>query len=106
MDDSESLTCRSDTDESFTPCVLWSIAVPLQPIWSEHVVPSTTAQNYLTHRVNGCEGTPWSEEPGGKELHGALGGEDDPELRESTVSCTSSTCSTYFSTSTTSVVLC
>ena len=31
--------------------------------------------------VNGCQGTPWSEELDGKELHEALGGERDLELR-------------------------
>ena len=41
--------------------------------------------------VNGCQGTPWSEELDGKELHGALGGECDLELRGSTVSWISST---------------
>ena len=41
--------------------------------------------------VNGCQGTPWSEELDGKELHGALDGKCDLELRESAVSWTSST---------------
>ena len=41
--------------------------------------------------VDGCQRTPWSEELDGKELHGALGGECDLELRGSTVSCTPST---------------
>ena len=39
--------------------------------------------------MNRCQGTPWSEELDGKELHGAAGDGLDP--RESTVSCTSST---------------
>ena len=41
--------------------------------------------------VNECQGTPCSEELDGKELHGALGGEYDLELRGSNVSWTSST---------------
>ena len=39
--------------------------------------------------INGCQGTPWSEELDGKELHGAAGGDLEP--RESAVFCTSST---------------
>ena len=41
--------------------------------------------------VIGCQGTPWSEELHGKELHGALGGECNLEPRGSAVSCTLST---------------
>ena len=37
--------------------------------------------------MNGCQGTPWSEEHDGKELHGALGGDGDLEPRESAVFC-------------------
>ena len=44
-----------------------------------------------TRGVSGCQRTPWSEELDGKELHGALDGECDPELRESAVSSISST---------------
>ena len=33
--------------------------------------------------INGCQGTPWSEELDGKELHGALGGECGLEPRGS-----------------------
>ena len=33
--------------------------------------------------INGCQGTPWSEELDDKELHGALGGEYDLEQRGS-----------------------
>ena len=36
-------------------------------------------------RVNGCQRTPWSEEFDGEELHGALGGKCDLELRGSAV---------------------
>ena len=39
----ESSTCKSGTGESFTPCVLRSIAVSPQPSWSENVTPSATA---------------------------------------------------------------
>ena len=39
--------------------------------------------------VKGCQGTPWSEELDGEELHEAAGGDLEP--RESTVSCTSLT---------------
>ena len=41
--------------------------------------------------VSKCQGTPWSEELDGKELHGALRGECDLDLKGFTVSCTSST---------------
>ena len=56
-------------------------------------------------RVDGCEGTLWSEELDVKELHGALGDECDLEPRGSVVFWTSSTGSTHLSTPTTSVVL-
>ena len=36
--------------------------------------------------VDGCQGTPWSEELDGKELHGAVGGEHDKGPRESAAS--------------------
>ena len=39
--------------------------------------------------IKGCQGTPWSEELDGKELHEAAGGDLEP--RESTVSCRSLT---------------
>ena len=52
--------------------------------------------------TNGCQTMPWSEELGGKKLHGAADGDLEP--RESDVSCTSSTRSTRLS-SPTSVVL-
>ena len=39
--------------------------------------------------VSGCQGTPWSEELDGKELHRALGGESDVEPTGSASSCTS-----------------
>ena len=41
--------------------------------------------------VNEYQGTPWSEERDGKDLHGALGGECNLEPRGSVVSWTSST---------------
>ena len=53
--------------------------------------------------IDGCQGTPWSEELDGKELHGAAGGDLEP--RESAVSCTSLTRSTRLS-SLASVALC
>ena len=58
--------------------------------------------------MNGCQGTPWSEELDGKELRGALGGERDLELRGPTVSWDIVDRGlTHLSTpSTTSVVLC
>ena len=55
--------------------------------------------------MDGYQGTPWSEELDGEELHEALGGEYDLEPRRSTVSWTS-TWSAHLSISTTSVVLC
>ena len=30
--------------------------------WSEKVIPSRTARDYLRNGVNGCQGTPWNEE--------------------------------------------
>ena len=56
--------------------------------------------------MDGCRGTPWSEELDDKKLHGALGRECDLEPRGFAVSWTSSTWSTHISTSTISVVLC
>ena len=58
--------------------------------------------------VDGCQGTPWSEELHGKELHEALGGERDLELRGLAVFWNIVDLeSTHLSTpSTTSVVLC
>ena len=44
----ESSTCRSGTGESFTPCVLRSIAVFQQPSRPEKVMSSTTARGYLS----------------------------------------------------------
>ena len=39
--------------------------------------------------MNGCQGTPWSEELDGRERHGAASGDLEP--RQSAVSCTPST---------------
>ena len=83
---------QRETIESFTPYVLRSIAVSPPPGWSKNVMPSTTAPGYLSHEcermsgVNGCQGTPWSEELDPQELRGAPGGERDLELRGSAVS--------------------
>ena len=38
--------------------------------------------------MNGCQGTPWSKELDGKEIHGALGGECNLEPRGTAVSYT------------------
>ena len=102
MDDLESSTCRRGTGESFTPCVLRSIAVSPQPGCFENIKLSRTAQGHWSNGVNGCQGTPWSELDG-KELHRARDGEYDLEPRGSVVSWT---WSTHPSTSTTSVILC
>ena len=40
---------------------------------------SSTARGMKAAGMSGCQGTPWSEELDGKELHGALGGEYDQE---------------------------
>ena len=48
-DDSESSSCRRGTGESFTPCVLRTIAVSPQPGWCENVMPSTTARGNLSY---------------------------------------------------------
>ena len=101
MDDSESSACRRDAGELFTPYVLRSIAVSPQIGWFENGMPSTTARGHLSNGVNGCQGTPCSEELGVKELRGALGGECGLGPRGSAVSWTSSTWSTHPSTSTT-----
>ena len=53
------------TSESFTPYVLRSIAVSPQPGWFEELATMEAAG------INGYQGTPWSEELDGKELHGA-----------------------------------
>ena len=75
MDVSEPSPSWRGTSEVFTPYVLRSIAVPSQPGWFEELAAKEAAE------VNGCQGTPWSEEPDSKELHGALGGECDLEPR-------------------------
>ena len=48
-------------------------------------------RSMLAGKMNGCQGAPWGEELDYNELHGALGGECDLELRGPAVSCTSST---------------
>ena len=56
MVDSESLSCRRGTGESFTPYMEGSIGVSLPPGWSENAVPSAMARGYLSHegeRVSG-----------------------------------------------------
>ena len=105
MDDLESSTCRRGTGESFTSCVLRLIAVSPQPGCFDNIKLSRTAQGHRSNGVDGCQGTPWSEELDGKELQGSLDGEYDLEPRGSVVSWTSSTWSTHPSTFT-SVVLC
>ena len=91
MDDPESSSCRRGTGKSFTPYVLRPVAGSLQPGWFENIMPSTTARGHLSYGVNGCQGTAWSGELDGKELHGVLVGECDLEPRGSTVSWTSLT---------------
>ena len=49
MDDSESSSCRRGTAKSFTPYVLRTIAVSLQPGWFENVMPLTTARGNLSY---------------------------------------------------------
>ena len=56
--------------------------------------------------VNECQGTPWSEEFDGKELHGALGDECDLEPKGCAGSCALLTRSQPVFASPTSVVLC
>ena len=56
MDDSESSSCKRGTGESFTPCVLRSIAVSPQSGWFENAMPSTTERGYLSYgdeRISG-----------------------------------------------------
>ena len=84
MNDVESSSSGEGTSRSFSPYVLRSITVSLQPGWFEELVAMEAAWR------NGCQGTPWSEELDDKELHGALGAECDLEPRKFAVSCTSS----------------
>ena len=46
-------------------------------------------RGYLSNVVNGCQGTPWSEELDDKELYGVLDDVCDLEPRRSAVSRTS-----------------
>ena len=70
-------------------------------------MPSTTARGHLSNGVNGCQGTPWSEELDGKELYGALDDECDLDTRRSVVSWKIVDLeSTLLPISSTSVVLC
>ena len=78
-----------ETDKRIVYAVLRLIAVSSQSqadTWSRqvrrHVVMGAGG-------MNGCQGTPWSKELDGKEIHRVPGGDLEP--RESAVSCTSST---------------
>ena len=86
--------------KSFAPYVLRSIVVSPQSGWFEELAAVEAAG------VNGCQGTPWSEELNGKELHGALGGECDLERKGSAVSCTLSTRNQPTFQASTSMALC
>ena len=99
----ESSTYRSGTGELFTPCVLRSITVSPQPSCFENIMASTMARSRSSTGVNGCQGTPWSEELDGKELHGALDDECDLEPRGSAISQTSSKWSIHLLTYTSSL---
>ena len=65
------------TSESFTPYVLRSITASLQRGCFEEAGKVRRLAAINTAGVNGCRGTPWSEEFDGKKLHGAAGGEYD-----------------------------
>ena len=86
--------------------VLRLIAVPSEVRLIRGAVKVQRHEIMGTVGINGCQGTTWSEKLGGKELHGALGGECDLEPRRSVVSCTSSTRSLSTFQPSTSVVLC
>ena len=105
MDDPES-SYRRGTGESFKQYVWRSIAVSPQPRWFQNIMLSPMARDHLSNEVNGCQGTPWSEELDGKKLHGALRSECDQEPRGSSVSRRSSVWSTHLSTPSTGMVLC
>ena len=79
---------REGYKRSGTPNVLRSIAVSLQPGCFEEAVKVRRLAAMKAAGVNGCQGTPRSEELDVKKLHGAAGGEYDREPRESAISCT------------------
>ena len=106
MIDSESLSCRRGTGESFTSYVSRSIGFSAaRLVWKFRAVNSHEGERMSG--MNGCQGMPWSEKLDDKKLRGALGGERDLELRGSAVSWNIIDLeSTHFSTPfTTSVVL-
>ena len=54
--------------------------------WFENIMLSSTDRDYLSNRVNKCQGASWSEKFDDTELRGALGGERNLELRRWAVS--------------------
>ena len=85
----EELKYHFSMGDTSAPYVLRLIAVSPQSqvdMWSRQVRGHAVMGAW---RINRCQGTPWSEELDGKELHGAAGGDLEP--RESAVSSTSST---------------
>ena len=73
-----------------TPYVLRLIAVPAEARLVRGAVKVRRYESMWAVGTNGCQGTPWSEELDGKELHGAACGEYDREPRGSSLSCTRS----------------
>ena len=69
----KTLFSERGTSDSFTPYVLRSAAVSLQLGWFEEAFEEAEKVGQLVMEaagVNGCQGTPWSEELDGKEFLG------------------------------------
>ena len=81
---------RERHKRSVTSNVFQSIDISLQPGYFQEAGNVRRLAVMKVAGVNGCQGTPLSEELDGKELHGVDGGEHDREPRQFALFCTRS----------------